>query len=121
LAQQAHHHLQGIQYHHIHYPLISENPITAQIQSDQNNSTSNISWTQYEQIITVEDGCIQGGWGQKMASALSQITRSSFIHLGIPNEFIEHGNNEEDLYPLCGYSPGQIAQSVLNAAAKNSH
>ncbi len=121
LAQQAHHQLEGIQYHHIHYPMISENPVTAQIQSGQNNSTSNISWTQYEQIITVEDGCIQGGWGQKMASALSNITHSSFIHLGIPNEFIEHGNNEEDLYPLCGYSPGQIAQSVLNAAAKNSH
>jgi deoxyxylulose-5-phosphate synthase len=64
----------------------------------------------------VEDGCIQGGWGQAAATSADQQIGKTFIHLGIPAQFIEHGNNEEDLYPLCGYSPQQIAEAVMRAA-----
>lgn len=72
----------------------------------------------YHAIITVEDGCIVGGWGQGIAHELrNNKQKSLFFHLGIPHAFIEHGSNEE-LYALCGYSPGQIADTILKADTK---
>jgi 1-deoxy-D-xylulose-5-phosphate synthase len=61
-------------------------------------------------IITIEDGCKIGGFGsavlEYMASKnnfsdTNKISNIKVICLGIPDEFIEHGEPEE-LYALCG-------------------
>ncbi len=47
----------------------------------------------HERIVTVEEGCVMGGAGSAVAEALQtlQITRP-VLHLGLPDEFIEHGD-----------------------------
>jgi len=47
----------------------------------------------HERLVTVEEGCIMGGAGSAVAEALQtlQITRP-ILHLGLPDEFIEHGD-----------------------------
>ena len=47
----------------------------------------------HERLVTVEEGCIMGGAGSAVAEALQtlQITRP-VLHLGLPDEFIEHGD-----------------------------
>lgn len=105
LVQLAHKYLHHTPFDHLHCPIYS--------QTNQLLLSGNLSLSQYKHIITVEDGCIQGGWGQSMYQTLNQLYDVTITHLGIPNDFIEHGNNEEDLYPLCGYSPRDIAQTVI--------
>jgi 1-deoxy-D-xylulose-5-phosphate synthase len=105
LVQLAHKYLHHTPFDHLHCPIYS--------QTNQLLLSGNLSLSQYKHIITVEDGCIQGGWGQSMCQTLNQLYDVTITHLGIPNDFIEHGNNEEDLYPLCGYSPRDIAQTVI--------
>jgi 1-deoxy-D-xylulose-5-phosphate synthase len=68
----------------------------------------------YDAVITVEDGSVSGGFGEKLALKLRQ---QGFVgniqHLGIPDAFIPHGDNEK-LYDLCGYSPEKIAAACSN-------
>lgn len=108
LCLEAYPALANTPFNHIHCPIASETPKLIE--------TGAIQIQPYTHIITVEDGCIQGGWGQAAASSADQQIGKTFVHLGIPAQFIEHGNNEDDLYPLCGYSPQQIAEAVMRAA-----
>jgi 1-deoxy-D-xylulose-5-phosphate synthase len=67
----------------------------------------------YAKIITVEDGCIAGGFG----SALLEFMNDNGYHamvmrLGIPDEIIEHGTQLE-LHRECGFDPGGIYDSAL--------
>jgi 1-deoxy-D-xylulose-5-phosphate synthase len=72
----------------------------------------------YAHIITVEDGCIAGGFGEAWTDKLHRTGFTGSIqHLGIPNEFITHGSNEL-LYDLCGYSPNKIADAIKTALHK---
>lgn len=96
-----------VAFQHIHWPVISDSAM----------NQTRIPWQQFKYIVTVEDGCIQGGWGKNIVEQLREKFNFQSTHLGIPHDFIEHGNNEEDLYPLCGYSPTQIAQALINSAA----
>ena len=107
LCAQAHALLQGVTFDHLHCAVISE--------TASHIANGSINLDAYTQIITVEDGCIQGGWGQTTAANALDHAAKFTLHLGIPNEFIEHGNNEEDLYPLCGYAPENIANAVRSA------
>ncbi len=66
-------------------------------------------------VITVEDGCIQGGFG----SAVSELITDNFlntrlIRLGIPDNFVEHGTQQE-LYEICGYD----AKGITDCAIKH--
>lgn len=108
LCLEAHALLTDIPFDHIHCAMVS--------QTADHIEKGIIHVLGYEQIITVEDGCIQGGWGQSIAATIERQTDCKVLHLGIPAAFIEHGNNEEDLYPLCGYSPKDIAEAVKQAA-----
>jgi len=50
----------------------------------------------YENIITVEDGVIKGGFGSAIIEfAASNHYKKSVKTLGVPDEFIEHGTIEE--------------------------
>jgi 1-deoxy-D-xylulose-5-phosphate synthase len=47
----------------------------------------------HERLVTVEEGCIMGGAGSAVGEALQQLNlQRSVVHLGLPNEFIEHGD-----------------------------
>lgn len=47
---------------------------------------------QYNSIITLEDGCVMGGFGQEIASICSKAYRPPrVLNLGWPDKFIEHG------------------------------
>ena len=66
----------------------------------------------YQAIVTVEDGCIAGGMGSSVLEFLAdQGYHLPIKRLGIPDQFIEQGTQEE-LYTFCGYNAEQIAQQV---------
>jgi 1-deoxy-D-xylulose-5-phosphate synthase len=66
----------------------------------------------HERIVTVEEGCTMGGAGSAVAEALQQlqITRP-VLHLGLPDEFIEHGDPAK-LLALQGLDAVGIERSV---------
>ena len=68
---------------------------------------------QYSKIITVEDGSVKGGFGESISSQFCGKYSGEFIHLGIPDAFITHGENQI-LYEECGYGPQSI-KSLLNS------
>jgi 1-deoxy-D-xylulose-5-phosphate synthase len=73
---------------------------------------------QYSRIITVEDGCIAGGFGESVSQYLYQEGFTGKItHLGIPDAFITHGSNDI-LYDVCGYSPQKIAETIQTTFSK---
>lgn len=66
----------------------------------------------YKKIITVEDGCIQGGFG----SAVLEFMADNNYHvevrrLGIPDRVVEHGEQIE-LHRECGFDPDGIERVV---------
>ena len=70
-------------------------------------------FSKYDKIITVEDGCIMGGMGSAVLEFMSDNNYAAqVIRLGIPDKFIEHGEQAE-LYEECGFSPSKIAQATL--------
>ncbi|RTY93964.1 1-deoxy-D-xylulose-5-phosphate synthase [Flavobacterium sp. GT3R68] len=53
-------------------------------------------FTKFENIITIEDGVIKGGFGSAVTEFAAQHRyHASIKTLGIPDEFIEHGTVEE--------------------------
>ncbi|MGH2664512.1 1-deoxy-D-xylulose-5-phosphate synthase [Flavobacterium sp.] len=57
---------------------------------------------EHEQIITIEDGTIEGGFGSLIASFCAKNNYCITVDkLGIPDHFIEHGSVNE-LQKLCG-------------------
>ncbi len=70
-------------------------------------------FTKFDSIITVEDGCIQGGMGSAVAEFMIDNNYNAHIkRLGIPDEFIEHGNQDQ-LYEECNYNSTSIVSSAL--------
>lgn len=68
--------------------------------------------SQYEHIITVEDGSIIGGFGTATADVISAIDCNVTLHkLGIPDRFIKQGSVAE-LYAECKMDKTAIIQLV---------
>ena len=64
-------------------------------------------------ILTVEDGCLDGGAG---SAVLEWLADNNFNHievkrLGIPDRYVEHGTQAE-LYDECGYDAKAIEASL---------
>ncbi|MDE6295920.1 MAG: hypothetical protein K2M03_07645, partial [Muribaculaceae bacterium] len=66
----------------------------------------------YKMVVTAEDGIIDGGYGQKVASYLGQ-SPVEVINLGLPKKFVNR-YNYSDLQKKCGLTPEQIADLVKN-------
>ncbi|MAA58290.1 MAG: 1-deoxy-D-xylulose-5-phosphate synthase [Cryomorphaceae bacterium] len=61
-------------------------------------------FTKFKQIITVEDGCIMGGFGSAVIEFMAdQKYQSEVTRLGIPDQYIHHGTQKE-LWADCGYT-----------------
>ena len=73
-------------------------------------------FTRFKNIITVEDGCLQGGMGSAVLEFMADHNyKANVVRLGIPDEIIEHGEQPE-LWALCGYDTNSIIQAVKKIA-----
>ena len=67
----------------------------------------------FKQIITIEDGVINGGFGSAVLEFLSDNNYNVQVkRLGIVDTFVEHGTPEE-LYAMLGLDAAGIAKSIL--------
>ncbi|WP_347839099.1 1-deoxy-D-xylulose-5-phosphate synthase [uncultured Draconibacterium sp.] len=66
----------------------------------------------FDQLVTIEDGTIQGGFGSAVLEFMAEKGYNNKIKiLGIPDKFIEHGSPEE-LYKECGIDSEGIVRAV---------
>ncbi len=67
----------------------------------------------HDALVTVEDGCTMGGAGSAVLEALQQAgIAMPVLVLGLPDEFIEHGDPAV-LMSRCGLDSAGIEQSIL--------
>jgi 1-deoxy-D-xylulose-5-phosphate synthase len=67
----------------------------------------------HEALVTIEEGCLPGGAGSAVLETLAAAGLSTpVLRLGLPDEFIEHGDPAK-LLALCGLDAAGIEQSVL--------
>lgn len=67
----------------------------------------------FKKILTVEDGCIQGGFGTAILEFMADHNYSSEVkRLGIPDQVIEHGEQIE-LHRECGFDPDGIEKAII--------
>jgi 1-deoxy-D-xylulose-5-phosphate synthase len=74
----------------------------------------------FKKVITIEDGCIMGGFGSAVLEWISDNGYQAQVkRLGIPDAVIEHGEQME-LHHECGFDPEGIANAVrsLSEVAK---
>ena len=70
-------------------------------------------FTTYKKIITIEDGCIQGGFGSAVLEFMADNNYQAEVkRLGIPDRIVEHGEQLE-LHRECGFDPDGIERSVI--------
>jgi 1-deoxy-D-xylulose-5-phosphate synthase len=76
----------------------------------------------FSKIVTVEDGCIEGGMGSAILEFMADNNyNAEVVRLGIPDQFIEHGEQPE-LWAECGYDAVAIAEQVKKMGIKrNTH
>jgi len=68
---------------------------------------------QYEKIVTVEDGTVEGGIGSAILEFMAEHGYKNDIKiLGIPDRLVEHGTPKE-LHRECGYDAEGIKETVL--------
>ncbi|MES2064189.1 MAG: 1-deoxy-D-xylulose-5-phosphate synthase [Bacteroidota bacterium] len=77
----------------------------------------------FSHVITVEDGCLEGGMGSAVLEFMADNKyQADVVRLGIPDKFIEHGDQPE-LWAECGYDAAGIAAEIKKHAIKrdNTH
>jgi len=68
----------------------------------------------FDRIITIEDGCIAGGFGSAVAEWLSDHGKQATLRrLGLPDQFVEHGTVGE-LQHLVGIDAESIKKTILS-------
>jgi 1-deoxy-D-xylulose-5-phosphate synthase len=67
----------------------------------------------HDALVTVEDGCLMGGAGSAVTEALNAAGLNvPVLQLGLPDEFIEHGDVTK-LMSLCGLDAAGIEASIV--------
>jgi len=70
----------------------------------------------FDRVITVEDGCLQGGMGTAVLEFMIDNDYNAKVkRLGIPDRIVEHGEQIE-LHHECGFDPAGIANAVREFA-----
>ncbi len=76
-------------------------------------------FSQFKKVITVEDGCLMGGFGSAILEwMMDHDYQAQIKRLGIPDSVIEHGQQFE-LHKECGFDPQGIAKAVKKLAHLN--
>lgn len=69
-------------------------------------------FSKFKKVITIEDGCLQGGFGSAILEFMvDQGYQSEVVRLGIPDEYIHQGTQKE-LWADCGFDTKAILQTV---------
>ena len=69
-------------------------------------------FAKFSKVITVEDGCLMGGFGSAVLEFMvDQKYQAEVIRLGIPDEYIHHGTQEE-LWADCGFDTKSIVATI---------
>jgi 1-deoxy-D-xylulose-5-phosphate synthase len=67
----------------------------------------------FNRIITLEDGCIEGGFGSAILEFMADHGYQAQVRrLGLPDQVIEHGEQHQ-LHAACGIDPEGIEHSVM--------
>ncbi|MFY7942180.1 MAG: transketolase C-terminal domain-containing protein, partial [Burkholderiaceae bacterium] len=67
----------------------------------------------HDALVTVEEGCVMGGAGSAVLEALQAAgVACPVLTLGLPDEFIEHGDPAK-LLALCGLDAVGIEQAII--------
>lgn len=70
-------------------------------------------FTNYKKVITVEDGCIPGGFGSAVLEFMADNNYVAEVRrLGIPDRIVEHGEQSE-LHRECGFDADGIERAVI--------
>jgi 1-deoxy-D-xylulose-5-phosphate synthase len=66
----------------------------------------------FKKVITVEDGCLMGGFGSAVIEFMAdQKYQAEIVRLGIPDRYVHHGTQEE-LWDECGFHTKGIIDTV---------
>ena len=69
-------------------------------------------FSKFSKIITVEDGCLMGGFGSAVIEFMSdQKYSADIIRLGIPDTYIQHGTQPE-LWEECEFDAESIVKTI---------
>ena len=72
---------------------------------------------QFSTVVTIEEGSLEGGFGPAVLYALNERNFGGKVHhLGIPDEFVEHGDRRRLLNDL-GLTSERISETVSKLAA----
>jgi 1-deoxy-D-xylulose-5-phosphate synthase len=94
-----------------HYDLRFVKPIDEELLHDV--------FTAYTKIITVEDGCVQGGFGSAVLEFMADNKYQAIVErLGIPDKVVEHGEQEQ-LYQECLFDEKGIEKAVMSLMELN--
>jgi 1-deoxy-D-xylulose-5-phosphate synthase len=75
----------------------------------------------FKKVITVEDGCIQGGMGSAVLEFMADNGYQAQVkRLGIPDAVVEHGTQAE-LYRECNYDAQAMVETAMQMLSKKSH
>lgn len=85
-------------------------------------------FTKFSQVITIEDGCVMGGFGTAVLEFMADNGyQAKVTRLGIPDKYIHHGTPEQ-LHADCGFDTASIVKKVaeilnldLNQSTSASH
>lgn len=67
----------------------------------------------FSKIITIEDGCLTGGFGSAIIEFMSDNGYFAQVQrLGIPDRFVDHGSQKE-LHLECGYYKNDIVEAAV--------
>ena len=69
-------------------------------------------FSKFKHVITIEDGCLMGGFGSAVIEFMvDQKYQAEVVRLGIPDEYVHHGTQEE-LWSDCGFDAPAIVKAV---------
>ncbi len=76
-------------------------------------------FSKFDNVITVEDGCLQGGMGSAVIEfMIDNGYHSKVSRLGIPDDIIEHGSQDQ-LYAECNYDVNGIKEAAKSLVKKS--
>lgn len=77
-------------------------------------------FSKFDKVITVEDGCLMGGFGSAVLEfMIDQKYKADVVRLGIPDEYIHHGTQEE-LWADCGFDTAAIVKTISDLFQLNT-
>jgi len=73
---------------------------------------STLKKVNYNNLVTIEDHVLAGGFGSSVAETLAdENLKPNILRIGIPDKFVEHGTLSE-LYTELGWQPEQLAERI---------